>query len=110
MLARLPLVLVGWYEEKQLLKVPLFKGYKEMAGAPFCVFRVALMVCAYFTLPPFCLEDLVCLLLIGTAVLVTGKADLACADDHDKCERCCCRRVQTEESFLGYTVHMCTSI
>ncbi|CAL8462956.1 g2490 [Coccomyxa elongata] len=43
MLARLPLVLVGWYEEKQLLKVPLFKGYKETAGAPFCVFRVALM-------------------------------------------------------------------
>ncbi|BDA48048.1 probable seipin [Coccomyxa sp. Obi] len=43
MLARLPLVLVGWYEEKQLLKVPLFKGYKEKAGEPFCVFRVALM-------------------------------------------------------------------
>ena len=53
MLARLPLVLVGWYEEKQLLKVPLLKGYKETAGAPFCVFRVALMVCACCTLHLF---------------------------------------------------------
>ncbi|KAK9907381.1 hypothetical protein WJX75_002552 [Coccomyxa subellipsoidea] len=43
MLARLPLVLVGWYEEKQDLKVVLFKGYKEKADVPFCVFRVALM-------------------------------------------------------------------
>lgn len=49
MLARLPLVLCGWYEEKQLLKVELFKGYKERADVPFCVFRVALMVSAIFT-------------------------------------------------------------
>lgn len=54
MLARLPLVLVGWYEEKQDLKVVLFKGYKEKADVPFCVFRVALMVCALLV-PCFCL-------------------------------------------------------
>lgn len=48
MLARLPLVLVGWYEEKQQLKVVLFQGYKEKADVPFCVFRVALMVCTGF--------------------------------------------------------------
>jgi hypothetical protein len=44
MVWRWPWVLAGWYEEKQELRVPLFKKYTEQLEVPFCVFKAYLQV------------------------------------------------------------------
>ena len=46
MLLRLPLALVGWDREEQIVKLPLFKKFRERSDMPFCNFRAALQVCS----------------------------------------------------------------
>lgn len=48
MLATLPLTLTGWRREQQVLRVPLFKRYRERLDIPFAIFRASLQV----PLPP----------------------------------------------------------
>ena len=52
MLLRLPLVLIGWDKEEQVVKLPLFKRFRERADMPFCIFKAALQVCVLCTLQP----------------------------------------------------------
>ena len=52
MLLRLPLVLIGWDKEQQVVKLPLFKRFRERADMPFCIFKAALQVSITCTLQP----------------------------------------------------------
>ncbi len=44
MLATLPLTLTGWRREQQVLRVPLFRRYRERLDIPFAIFRASLQV------------------------------------------------------------------
>ncbi len=56
MVWRAPLELLGMGSEKQVLRIPLFLGYRELRDAPFATFRATLQVCPrppHPTLPGF---------------------------------------------------------
>jgi hypothetical protein len=46
MLWRAPLELVGLGSERQVLRLPLFLGYRELRDAPFATFRATLQACS----------------------------------------------------------------
>lgn len=45
-------MLIGWDKEQQVVKLPLFKRFRERADMPFCIFKAALQVSITCTLQP----------------------------------------------------------
>ena len=45
-------MLIGWDKEQQVVKLPLFKRFRERADMPLCIFKAALQVSLPCTLQP----------------------------------------------------------